>query len=48
MSELPVRSRCYVTPVSDSSRWLGYKPRAGDIIVCTPPKCGTTWTQIED
>ena len=46
MSELPERCRSYVTPVCDSTRWDGYTPRAGDIIVCTPPKCGTTWTQM--
>ncbi|MEY4269187.1 MAG: hypothetical protein RLZZ58_403, partial [Pseudomonadota bacterium] len=31
--------------VSDSRRWAGFQPRAGDIVVATPPKCGTTWTQ---
>jgi len=31
--------------VSDSRRWTHFVPRAGDIVVCTPPKCGTTWTQ---
>lgn len=46
MGELPQRSRIYVTPVCDSTRWDGYIPRRGDIIVCTPPKCGTTWTQM--
>ena len=46
MSKLPERCRSYATPVCDSTRWDGYMPRAGDIIVCTPPKCGTTWTQM--
>jgi hypothetical protein len=36
----------YETPLSDSARWAGYRPRAGDIIVSTAPKCGTTWTQM--
>lgn len=30
---------------ADSRAWDGYRPRAGDIMVVTPPKCGTTWTQ---
>ena len=29
----------------DTHRWRGFKHRPGDIFVCTPPKCGTTWTQ---
>jgi len=29
----------------DTRRWNAFKPRSGDIFVCTPPKCGTTWTQ---
>jgi len=28
----------------DSSRWSGYKPRSGDIIIGTAPKVGTHWT----
>jgi aryl sulfotransferase len=31
--------------VFDSTRWDGYRPRAGDIVISTYPKCGTTWTQ---
>lgn len=30
----------------DSSRWEKFIPRDGDIIIATPPKCGTTWTQM--
>lgn len=26
-------------------QWSGWQPNEGDIIVCTPAKCGTTWTQ---
>jgi aryl sulfotransferase len=37
--------RDYVDPVSDSSRWSAFTPRVGDIVVSTPPKCGTTWAQ---
>ena len=29
----------------DSLRWQDFVHRPGDIFVCTPPKCGTTWTQ---
>jgi aryl sulfotransferase len=31
--------------VRDSTRWDRFVHRPGDIFVCTPPKCGTTWTQ---
>jgi aryl sulfotransferase len=31
--------------VSDNLRWNRLVPRAGDIVVCTPAKCGTTWMQ---
>lgn len=37
--------RLYGDPVSDSSRWQHFVPREGDIVVSTPPKCGTTWIQ---
>lgn len=30
---------------SDSRVWDRLVPHSGDIIVCTAPKCGTTWTQ---
>lgn len=29
----------------DSTRWEGFRLRPGDIVISTPPKCGTTWTQ---
>jgi aryl sulfotransferase len=29
----------------DSTRWDRFTHRPGDIFVCSPPKCGTTWTQ---
>lgn len=37
--------REYRTWVMDSRRWDGYRPRPGDVIVATYPKCGTTWMQ---
>ncbi len=30
---------------TDSRRWAQFKPRPGDIVIATAPKCGTTWTQ---
>ena len=38
-------SREYRTWSLDSRRWAGYRPRPGDIVIATPPKCGTTWMQ---
>ena len=32
--------------VYDSARWEGFELRPDDIIISTPPKCGTTWTQM--
>jgi aryl sulfotransferase len=29
----------------DSRLWDSYRPRSGDIVIATYPKCGTTWTQ---
>jgi aryl sulfotransferase len=37
--------RPYRSAVADNRRWAGFTPRAHDIFVCTPAKCGTTWTQ---
>jgi aryl sulfotransferase len=41
--EVPVRYRMII---SDSARWEGFEPRPDDIIISTPPKCGTTWMQM--
>ena len=38
--------RRYEGTVYDSNRWDGFELRPGDIIISTPPKCGTTWTQM--
>lgn len=31
--------------MEDSRRWRNILRRPGDIVISTPPKCGTTWTQ---
>ncbi|HET6969083.1 MAG TPA: sulfotransferase domain-containing protein [Ornithinibacter sp.] len=38
--------RRYRSIVYDSDRWHGVRLRPGDIVISTPPKCGTTWTQM--
>lgn len=43
---VPARLHRYETATQDSVRWDAYRPREGDIIVTTAPKCGTTWTQM--
>ena len=40
-----ISRRPYRTAVSDNRRWERFIHRPGDVFVCTPPKCGTTWTQ---
>ena len=44
---MPVRpaERVYRTWIIDSRRWEHYRPRPGDIVIATYPKCGTTWMQ---
>lgn len=37
--------RIYKDGPTDSSRWDAFNHRPGDIIIATPAKCGTTWTQ---
>lgn len=34
----------YVGPVTNTDIWQSFALRPDDIIVTTPPKCGTTWT----
>ncbi|MDP1820745.1 MAG: sulfotransferase domain-containing protein [Acidimicrobiales bacterium] len=36
----------FSTIVYDNSRWEGFEFRPDDIVISTPPKCGTTWTQM--
>src|SRR4051812_17539961 len=32
--------------MADSGRWEGFAFRDDDIVISTPPKCGTTWMQM--
>ena len=42
----PVPASCvYRTWILDSRRWNAYRPRHGDVVIATYPKCGTTWSQ---
>jgi hypothetical protein len=43
MDREPVR---YRTLIADSDRWRRLEHRAGDIVISTPPKAGTTLTQM--
>jgi aryl sulfotransferase len=36
----------YQSFLTDTARWEGFQFRPGDIIISTPAKCGTTWTQM--
>ena len=38
--------RRYQEEGRDSTRWLGFPFRDGDIVISTPSKTGTTWTQM--
>ena len=35
----------YRSALEDNWRWADFRSRPGDVFVCTPPKCGTTWMQ---
>lgn len=35
----------YRSVISDNARWEGFAFRDDDIVISTPAKCGTTWTQ---
>jgi hypothetical protein len=36
----------YRSVMADSGRWEGFAFRGDDIVISTPPKCGTTWMQM--
>ena len=42
---LPERTTRYNGPITEAHRWDAFRNRPDDIFICTPPKCGTTWTQ---
>jgi hypothetical protein len=37
--------RPYRSVVADNARWDEFEFQAGDVVISTPPKCGTTWMQ---
>lgn len=39
------RRKLYLGPLTDNRRWEHIRLRHSDVIVVTPPKCGTTWMQ---
>jgi aryl sulfotransferase len=45
MRQVRPATRQYHTWLHDSSRWQHVVPRAGDIVIGTQSKCGTTWMQ---
>jgi aryl sulfotransferase len=45
MTALPVRTRTYRSYIFDSRNWDRFRPRAGDVVISTSYKSGTTWMQ---
>jgi hypothetical protein len=46
MADAQPPRRHYRSILADSSRWDAFAFRPGDIVISTPPKSGTTWTQM--
>jgi hypothetical protein len=46
MADSPAPRTRYRSIIADSGRWDGFAFRPGDIVISTPPKCGTTWMQM--
>lgn len=42
--ELPIRSRDYLGPCTNTEIWDQFQLRSGDVVWSTPPKSGTTWS----
>jgi Sulfotransferase domain len=36
----------YSVEMQDTTRWTRFEFRPGDVVISTPPKCGTAWTQM--
>jgi len=44
MTDAPRARRSYKGGITNTDRWQHFENKPGDVFVCTPPKCGTTWT----
>lgn len=42
---LPKADRIYHSKMTNSTRWEAFRPRDGDVFICTASKSGTTWMQ---